>query len=45
MEKSSKTNLTLQSAIHAYLDSVALARSRNTTRTYRNGLTVFLNVL
>jgi len=36
---------TIREAIAAYLDSVALARSANTTRTYRNGLDVFQVVL
>jgi site-specific recombinase XerD len=31
--------------MHAFIDSVALARSANTTRTYRNGLEVFQAVL
>ncbi len=35
----------IRSAINSYLESVALARSSNTTRTYRNGLAVFLSVL
>lgn len=36
---------TITDAIHAFIDSVALARSANTTRTYRNGLEVFQAVL
>lgn len=37
--------MTISSAIDAFLDSVSLARSENTTRTYRNGLAVFQEVL
>jgi integrase len=37
--------LTIEQAILAFLDSVSLARSANTTRTYRNGLEVFQAVL
>jgi len=37
--------ITIRQAISAYLDSVSLARSENTTRTYRNGLEVFQAVL
>jgi site-specific recombinase XerD len=36
---------TIRDAINAFIDSVGLARSANTTRTYRNGLAVFLHVL
>jgi len=36
---------TIRDAIAAFLDSVSLARSANTTRTYRNGLEVFQAVL
>lgn len=36
---------TICDAIAAFLDSVSLARSANTTRTYRNGLEVFQAVL
>ena len=36
---------TISSAIRAFIDSVFLARSENTTRTYRNGLAVFKSVL
>ncbi len=35
----------IDTAINAYLDGVALARSSNTTRTYRDGLAIFLKVL
>jgi integrase/recombinase XerC len=37
--------LTICSAMAAFIDSVSLARSENTTRTYRNGLAVFQSVL
>lgn len=37
--------LTVRQAIDAFIDSVSLARSANTTRTYRNGLEVFQSVL
>lgn len=37
--------LTIREAIAAFIDSVSLARSANTTRTYRNGLEVFQAVL
>lgn len=40
-----QTSPTIRDAIGAYLDSVGLARSANTTRTYRNGLEVFQSVL
>lgn len=36
---------TICDAIDAYIDSVRLARSANTTRTYRNGLEIFQDVL
>ncbi len=36
---------TLTQAVAAYLETVALARSANTARTYRNGLRLFLDVL
>ena len=36
---------TIRDVIGAYIDSVSLARSANTTRTYRNGLAVFQAVL
>jgi integrase/recombinase XerC len=39
------SDLTISQAISAYLDSVQLARSQNTARTYRNALTVFQRVL
>jgi integrase/recombinase XerC len=38
-------NLTITQTISAYLDTVRLARSENTARTYRNALSYFLNVL
>jgi site-specific recombinase XerD len=37
--------MTIAQAAAAYLDSVALARSQNTARTYQNGITNFLNCL
>ncbi len=36
---------TISQAISAYLDSVQLARSQNTARTYKNALTIFRRVL
>ena len=39
------TELTISQAISAYLDSVQLARSQNTGRTYKNAITVFQRVL
>lgn len=39
------TELTLSQAISAYLDSVQLARSQNTARTYKNALNVFRRVV
>ena len=38
-------DLTISQAISAYLDSVQLARSQNTARTYKNALTIFQRVL
>jgi integrase/recombinase XerC len=38
-------NMSIRSAIDAYIDSVSLARSANTTRAYRNGLDLFQAVL
>jgi site-specific recombinase XerD len=40
-----RTKLTILEATAAYLDTVALARSANTTRTYGNGIRAFLNAL
>ena len=37
--------MTVSMAASRYLDSVLLARSANTARTYRNGMNVFLQVL
>ncbi len=34
-------NFTIEDAIHAYLESVKMARSANTARTYTNGLNAF----
>ncbi len=42
---SESNSLTIRAAIAAFIDSVSLARSANTTRTYRNGLAVFQSVL
>lgn len=39
------TNQTISESISAYLDSVQLARSQNTARTYGNALAVFQEVL
>lgn len=39
------TDLSISQAIAAYLDSVQLARSQNTARTYKNALAVFERVL
>src|SRR5512140_1457095 len=36
---------TLQMAIDSYLNNVLLARSANTARTYKNGMTLFRQVL
>lgn len=37
--------ISIKTAAEKYLDSVSLARSNNTTRTYGNGMAVFLQVL
>lgn len=37
--------VTIRQAMAVYLDTVALARSSNTARTYRNALTAFANTL
>jgi len=39
------SDLTISQAISAYLDSVQLARSQNTARTYKNALVMFSRVL
>ena len=39
------SDLTISEVISSYLDSVQLARSQNTARTYRNALTLFQRVL
>lgn len=39
------SDLTITQAISAYLDSVQLARSQNTARTYKNALGIFQRVL
>lgn len=41
----SDSGLTIRDAIAAFIDSVSLARSANTTRAYRNGLEIFQAVL
>ena len=41
----SQSKNTIKQAIAAYLDSVWLARSESTARTYRNALNAFVNVL
>ncbi|HMD90099.1 MAG TPA: tyrosine-type recombinase/integrase [Anaerolineaceae bacterium] len=38
-------NPTIRDAISAYLDSVSMARSANTSRTYRNGMQLFQEML
>ena len=40
-----RSSITVDQAIARYLDSVALARSENTARTYRNALNAFKNML
>jgi len=45
MEDNLAENRTIQNIIEAYLDGVSLARSANTTRTYRNGMEIFAQVL
>lgn len=40
-----KNFISISQAINAYLESVSLARSENTARTYRNALAVFKDVL
>ncbi len=37
--------ITIEQSVHHYLNSVALARSANTARTYRNALNAFLRTL
>ena len=37
--------ITIQQAMQNYLDTVTLARSENTARTYSNALAVFSQVL
>ena len=44
-EKGPDSPTTIAQAVAAYLDVVSLARSANTTRTYRNALQVFLQTL
>jgi site-specific recombinase XerD len=39
------SDLSISQAISTYLDSVQLARSQNTARTYKNALTIFQRVL
>lgn len=45
MSPSVDLNPSISSATENYLESVALARSQNTARTYRNALSFFLQVL
>ncbi len=45
MENFAQNNTTILEAIEAYLESVALSRSTNTTRTYTNALNGFTQVL
>ncbi len=45
MTNSPQPAMSIAAASARYLDSVSLARSANTARTYRNGMTVFLSVL
>ena len=39
------SQMTISQAAAAYLDAVHLSRSHNTARTYRNGISIFLDVL
>jgi integrase/recombinase XerC len=39
------STITISSAVARYLDSVLLARSANTARTYRNGMAAFMAIL
>ena len=45
MQIKPKEGISIKAAVGLYLDSVHLARSSNTTRTYGNGMAVFLQVL
>ena len=45
MKTSPEEPITIQSAITAFLDSVSMARSKNTARTYHNGMDIFQAVL
>ena len=40
-ESTASTSLSISEAMDAFIDSVRLSRSANTTRTYRNGLKLF----
>jgi integrase/recombinase XerC len=40
-----KSQMSISQAAAAYLDTVRMARSENTARTYGNGITIFLDVL
>ncbi len=42
---SKKTEISVQTAVEMYLESVSLARSENTARTYKNALHSFLELL
>ena len=39
------THLTIKKACEQYIENISLTRSENTTRTYRNGLNMFMAVL
>lgn len=45
MIESPASSLSISAACAQYLDSVRLARSENTARTYRNGMAIFLALL
>ncbi len=44
-DQPSSSSINIASASAKYIDSITLARSANTARTYRNGMAVFLSVL
>jgi len=45
LDQNPKMNRRICDVVAAYLDGVSLARSANTSRTYRNGMDVFMGVL
>ena len=45
MNNSPELQNSIHNAVEAFLDSVSLARSKNTARTYRNGMEIFQRVL